>query len=346
MKRSQKMALGFGLGASLLGLSVAELAIRGQEGLVLRLGPWSLELDQGPETSARSEPVFEPPGMKYALRVRAPEDLERGWHENQPVPEKKPGERVILCVGDSLTYGVGVGPSQSWPARLATTLPANVKVYNFGVPGYDAEQVASLVTSRLAPYQPDLLIWGTYTNDNMPTYVHATINTHLPIFVGSSVPPSVQILPDPIALPLLHHFALFRLLQGSYFSRHVDSREAAEPYAGWYERYMDQILLWGQTHNVPIAVLAIAPHILADPAHCGQVERTPGFCRSNTEFYHRVQKDLEERGIPWADGLAAYQHSGKQSFYPNGPQDQDHPNAEGQQLLTDAVVPVVQKLMP
>jgi lysophospholipase L1-like esterase len=339
------MAVVFGLGLSLVGLGLAELAARREEGDLLEWGPFHLQLDNGAAESSRLEVVFDPPGMKYAMRVREPSDLERGWHEKQPIPPRNPGEKVVICIGDSLTYGVGVNAGETWPALLSQSLP-NVRVYNFGVPGYDIEQVSSLLRSRIEAYHPDLLIWGAYTNDNMPTYLQYGVGSRLPVFVGNLVPPSAQILPDPIAIPLVHHSAFFRIFQGAVFAYRIQSADAIQPYPGWYEHYLDQIVGWTSIHSVPMVVLAMAPHVLADPATCPRSEKIPGFCTANLKTYRHMTRTFADLQLTWVDGLSALQQGGQPSYFAKNLADVDHPNAVGHALLAAAVLPAVQHALP
>ncbi|MDP6931784.1 MAG: SGNH/GDSL hydrolase family protein, partial [Myxococcota bacterium] len=149
-RRALALALGLGVGSALVGL--AEVWQRSREA-----GPVQL--------------VHDPPGLKYALAEWEP-DRSRGWHEGRDTPARTPGTTRIVAVGDSITYGVHVSPRETWPARLADLLEplaeqrsSRLEVSNFGVNGYDVEQVASLVTHRLTPWKPDLVIWAAYVND-------------------------------------------------------------------------------------------------------------------------------------------------------------------------------------
>lgn len=331
--------MAFGLGLCLIGLGIVEVLVRLGEGATI--AGISLPENSG-SAAARLVPVFDPPGLKVAMRVLTPGDTQRGWHENQSIPPKQPGEKVIVCVGDSLTYGLSVQPQAAWPAVIRASFPSTVTIYNFGVPGYDVEQVATLVRTRLAAYQPDLLVWGAYTNDAMPTYLYRGAKSGLPVFVGSRIPPSAQFLPEALALPLVHHSAIFRAVQGAYFDQHVSVADAAEPYPGWYEERVDEIVNWTGEQGVKLVVLAMAPHVLADPETCRREEQSPGFCAQHEEAYRRFTRDFQERGLTWADGLAALQATGKPSFFTDHREDVDHPNAEGYAVFARTVLPAVQ----
>lgn len=328
MRSRARLALAFGVFLALLGLLSMEF--------------WQRSRENG----GRVQVVTDPIGLKYSLRGDHPSDGGRGWHEGMlPLP-KAERQRNLVFVGDSLTFGVGVSPRESWPGALMEMLDdRHLKLYNFGVAGYDAEQVASMVESRVTDFEPDLLIWGAYVNDMVPTYMLYGADNGDSIFVGTSVPRSAQILPEPLALLLVQHSALFRRLQGTIYARNVDRSEALRPFPGWYERQIDRIAGWARNKEVPLLVLAIAPHILANADSCPQNVSDPGFCSANLASYRYMTGQFRDRELQWVDGLAAYQSSGKPSYFLPSSQDQDHPNAQGHRVLAEAFLPLLRQAL-
>jgi lysophospholipase L1-like esterase len=76
----------------------------------------------------------------------------------------------ILCLGDSHTYGLGVAPEESYPARLEALLGASddsrpIQVINLGVPGTNSGQLLRRLPSFIDTYDPDLIIVLTGVND-------------------------------------------------------------------------------------------------------------------------------------------------------------------------------------
>ena len=76
---------------------------------------------------------------------------------------KAPGVFRILCFGPSTLYGSAVNDDETTPAALERRLNVaaagrRYEVWNFGVCGYTASQVAHLARTRFAALHPDLLL--------------------------------------------------------------------------------------------------------------------------------------------------------------------------------------------
>lgn len=75
----------------------------------------------------------------------------RGLRGEELRVPKPPGRRRVLCFGDSITFGYGVGDAETYPARLQAALAdRGVEVGNAGVTGYTSWQVLGRLR-RLAP---------------------------------------------------------------------------------------------------------------------------------------------------------------------------------------------------
>jgi lysophospholipase L1-like esterase len=142
---------------------------------------------------------------------------------------KAPGAVRILVLGDSLTWGWGVGDGEPYPAVLRTLLARDAsgpppEVINAGTPGYGTDQELLLLErwgKRLAPDVVVLLAYQNDVGDNASSFNYLApkpffrldgdrlvlANVPVPRFVGSRE--------DPYALrprPLLHRSALYRAL--------------------------------------------------------------------------------------------------------------------------------------
>jgi lysophospholipase L1-like esterase len=79
---------------------------------------------------------------------------------------------LILCIGDSITFGFGVDQNDSWPEQLARRLrehhpgPA-FEVINAGVPGWSWLQGLRFLEMRGLDLDPDFVVIGHGTNDQL-----------------------------------------------------------------------------------------------------------------------------------------------------------------------------------
>lgn len=79
---------------------------------------------------------------------RAPEDI------SADVP-------VILCLGDSHTYGAGVSEDKTYPAHLESMLQQKgieAKVVNLGAPGTNTSQIRRELPGLLNSYTPEIVV--------------------------------------------------------------------------------------------------------------------------------------------------------------------------------------------
>jgi hypothetical protein len=86
---------------------------------------------------------------------------------------RRPGERRVVALGDSLTLGWGVAEDDTWPARLETLLrercpgsPATV--LNAGVGNSNTAMQRARYELVAAPFDPEWLVLGYFVNDAEP----------------------------------------------------------------------------------------------------------------------------------------------------------------------------------
>jgi hypothetical protein len=81
-------------------------------------------------------------------------------------PQKAPGERRILVVGDSMIYGQGVADEQTVPAQLERALAGEgVRVVNGGLRAYSTGQELALLEDLGPAIRPDLVVLCWFWND-------------------------------------------------------------------------------------------------------------------------------------------------------------------------------------
>ena len=82
-----------------------------------------------------------------------------------------PGHRLVVCVGESSTYGIGARDArEAWPARLEAHLRRasgrdDWIVYNAGYPAFTSHQIAQLLHLRLLAHRPAAVILMNLRND-------------------------------------------------------------------------------------------------------------------------------------------------------------------------------------
>ncbi|MBZ0251803.1 MAG: SGNH/GDSL hydrolase family protein, partial [Candidatus Methylomirabilis sp.] len=82
----------------------------------------------------------------------------RGLRAGRDIPYEKPaGERRLLALGDSFTYGQWVNLEDTYAERIAALLPGWETV-NTGVFGYDTDRELYVLETEGLRYAPDVVI--------------------------------------------------------------------------------------------------------------------------------------------------------------------------------------------
>ncbi|MBN3037896.1 MAG: SGNH/GDSL hydrolase family protein [Candidatus Omnitrophica bacterium] len=77
---------------------------------------------------------------------------------------------TIFCIGDSFTFGSGVGREYAYPAQLESMLKTNfpkkdIRVVNLGIPGANSTQILGTLVENVEKYSPRLIIiWAGVDN--------------------------------------------------------------------------------------------------------------------------------------------------------------------------------------
>ncbi len=135
--------------------------------------------DLGPQFSPVSRKLFRVSDnviLKYEHLpgARAGDQIiNRDGNRGRELPQaKSPGTFRIACMGDSITFGFGVGEDQTYAWRLEEILnrylgtdKRRFEVLNFGVTGYNARQSVEALRARALAYDPDLVIYEYCLND-------------------------------------------------------------------------------------------------------------------------------------------------------------------------------------
>jgi lysophospholipase L1-like esterase len=130
------------------------------------------------------------PGARFFVCYRDPDVLRRDWldargcvevafsrwgiREREEIgPDKPPGQRRVVCIGDSFTMGWGVRAEDTWVRRVEEILRrdgADVRTVNCGAAGaIVADEYAWALQHRFGAFQPDLVLVTLCLNDLLPT---------------------------------------------------------------------------------------------------------------------------------------------------------------------------------
>lgn len=166
-----------GIGALLLGLALTE-AIIGWAHPVKYLAPlspathnpWTGTLHQ---SSSIPGLVYElAPSKRSFARGAMVETNAYGMRDREPLPEDTAGLYRIVVLGDSFTFGQGVGENEAYPNVLESLLnqaPEPTQraydVLNLGVSGYTTQDESLLLEHRGMKWSPRLVIIGYVLND-------------------------------------------------------------------------------------------------------------------------------------------------------------------------------------
>ena len=95
-----------------------------------------------------------------------------GFRDREFSVARTPGVYRICIVGDSITFGWLLKRAELYPTILEELLngwaaaPQPFEVYNLAIDGYNAEQEAELIRTKVLPLQPDLMVIGFCANDD------------------------------------------------------------------------------------------------------------------------------------------------------------------------------------
>lgn len=292
-------------GSLVVSFGVAELILR-------RVVPTTTH-DELIQRSADPELVFElRPGADLwfdgvtlkipATHVRVSSQGTRGPELVTPKPA---GKRRLVCIGDSVAFGWGVGEQQSTCAVLASTLGPEWEPVNLGVPGYGAAQKRRQLELRGLPLQPDLVLAQFDQNDRDP--------------------PDPQAEDDSVWAWMVDHSAVFRFVHIHAFLSRDDSgdgegggpEDSAPAFDGEaaVRTEFANLALRCQSAGVPLVVVLRA------------TEQDGPFVAS-----------LTDAGVPVVDVGPALRGAPPEVLEIPG---DGHPTAEGHRRMAAAVLPAV-----
>jgi lysophospholipase L1-like esterase len=152
------------LAATLLALGAGEVALRGAR----------------PRPRVPMSVTCDCPYL-YALNPRRPGISPQGLRDRIFAVPKPPGTHRILVLGDSIAYGVGVAPGETFAKVLERQLDRpgrRVEVINAGVLGYTAYNEERYYAARGRDFQPDVVVVAFCMNDVADPELHWSGTRH------------------------------------------------------------------------------------------------------------------------------------------------------------------------
>lgn len=136
---------------------------------------------------------------------------EAGMRWSTPFPAKQPDVCRIMVVGDSLTYGKGVGAEETYPAVMEAELSKlyRVEVLNLGRSGYQSEEILETILTYTPQLRPDIIVYGVCLNDFLETGE------------GQGTRERRQNWPFPLPLSF-KQFMIQQTLSGEFFEKRYD----------------------------------------------------------------------------------------------------------------------------
>ena len=254
------------------------------------------------------------PGRIYGVWPGKHGTNRHGFHDREWPTDKPAGEKRVVVVGDSMTWGTG-GAGDTWTRIAEEELGEGWRIINLSTYGYDAQQERATLQAT-GSFNADLVAIAAYWNDFIPTRVIELGGRR--VFVAS----------DRWGHPRLRKYlGIVRAWDGMMWPAEDVSTAEDDLAAAWA----------GIAHDVlptPVFVWVIPPQALsAGIDRCQQPAR--GRCRAALDLTERLGATAEALHLPHGEALPALQAHSNESFY-DTPTDWEHPNAAGRRVIGEA----------
>jgi lysophospholipase L1-like esterase len=163
----------FGVYLAVACLLGGELAVRGLYGTLrdYNMEMWRYASDIKLPLDRKDLPFHHRPdraGTYYGVEIRT---NSLGLRERELTPQKPPGERRVVMLGDSFTLGWGVPVEETFARRLEEMLRADGREYrviNMGTGNYNTVMEVELFKWKGLGLDPDVLVLMYFLNDTEP----------------------------------------------------------------------------------------------------------------------------------------------------------------------------------
>jgi lysophospholipase L1-like esterase len=296
--------------SAIVSLTVAEFVARGADG----------DLD------------FPDDGRRFATRGGRHGTNAEGFHDRERAEAPGPGVRRVVVLGDSMTWGTGTA-EQAWPRIAESRLGGGWEVLNLSHYGYDAEQALATLGAFGLRYQPDAVVFATYGNDLVPTELITVGDDAVPAWIGRS------------ALgPLAGRSSVLRRIEGAVRARGFEAREDVER----YRAALAAMRSCAEGAGIPLSVVVLHPHVLADPdlTACDRRAGIDGRCADALRRAGVLTGVAAQLGLPVYDTIDALRAGRERAWFPSGSTDWEHPSPEGHTLLGEAIGDWLKGVLP
>lgn len=324
-----------------LGLSVALGAVAAVE---LRM--------RADETDTALRFPADEPGRKYALDPDEVPSLNGDGFNDTPFVRPKPeGSVRVALLGDSVAYGSGIPKPAVFPNAAEALLVEGgrpVEILNLAIYGYDAEQIAATMRHRGWELEPDLVVYAYFTNDHIPSTLLRVGDDDAPVFVGTSLPPGLDLPAADLLLALAPRSAMVRRWLGATVARHLAEGGHSRGDEDFFTRHLEALVADCAAHDVPLVVYGLPPHVLADPDpdRCNDsMQRGARFCSSQLDRLDAVHRQVDALGVPFEPALPWLRKGRDRSYYRDGVDDPHHPSAAGHGLFAEGLADLVRRWM-
>lgn len=225
--------LGLALGGTLLALLATEAGVRGWTALHVP----DADLRVPPHVHCNCPFLYEP-------NPAHPDHSAQGLRDRVRAIPKPEGVYRILVLGDSVTYGSGVGADRTFPSRLEARLTdraTRTEVVNAAVSGYTTYNELHWYLARGRTFEPDLVVLAVCLNDVVNPRLHWD-HTRIPVVPEEAIPnhaydrqhvqPRLARLLDPRQLARSHPSPLRRSQLFGLVESRLAGRATREELAG------------------------------------------------------------------------------------------------------------------
>jgi lysophospholipase L1-like esterase len=270
----------------------------------------------------------------------------QGFRDHEAKMPKPAGTRRIVFLGDSNTFGFGIGEGDRFTDLLAKRAPARTEILNLGVFGYGTDQEAIYLERqalRFAPDQVVLVVSAGDLSDVMSSVNAGAAKPFCRIIDGKF---SIHNIPVPPSTPLLsnrsltsrtkvffyRHSHLYRLLQSRilslnrYMTDTVQEMDEREGFAVMVEviKGMQRVCREG---GIGFKILLVS--------HGDWIEGLRRDGSMTIGYFAPLKAALQAAGIAVVDPTDAFvRWRGEPLFFP---QDAVHLSVAGNRLIADAV---------